>query len=86
LGLSTPSYAHLPVATNSHGEKLSKQTEAEPVSVTQPLPLLHRALRFLGQPTPDERGARDLEGFWRWAVDHWRLECVPREPRLTLKL
>jgi glutamyl-Q tRNA(Asp) synthetase len=50
LGLPTPRYLHLPVATNARGEKLSKQTLALPVDHARPGAALARALRFLGQP------------------------------------
>ncbi len=33
LGLPTPRYLHVPVVTNAHGEKLSKQTEAAPLDL-----------------------------------------------------
>src|ERR1700742_4386809 len=36
LGLSHPSYMHLPVAVNAAGEKLSKQTGARPLDLSQP--------------------------------------------------
>lgn len=42
-------YAHLPILTNDLGQKLSKQTLAEPICHYEPSDLLALALRFLGQ-------------------------------------
>ncbi len=53
LGAPTPRYAHLPVALNDAGEKLSKQTAAEPLDLADPKRELARVRRFLGQ---DEDG------------------------------
>jgi glutamyl-Q tRNA(Asp) synthetase len=53
LGAATPRYAHVPVALNDVGEKLSKQTGARPLDLTDPRRELARARRFLGQ---DEDG------------------------------
>ena len=50
LGLPTPRYLHVPVAVNAAGEKLSKQTGAEPLDLSRPEQELGRALAFLGQP------------------------------------
>jgi len=49
LGARTPRYAHVPVALNSAGEKLSKQTGARPLDLSDPKAELARARRFLGQ-------------------------------------
>jgi glutamyl-Q tRNA(Asp) synthetase len=49
LGANTPRYAHLPVAVNAAGEKLSKQTGARPLDLTDPKAEIARARRFLGQ-------------------------------------
>ena len=49
LGAYTPRYAHLPVALNAAGEKLSKQTGARPLDLSDPQAELARARRFLGQ-------------------------------------
>ena len=49
LGLPTPRYLHVPVAVNTAGEKLSKQTGAEPLDLSRPEQALRRALAFLGQ-------------------------------------
>ena len=50
LGLPTPRYLHVPVVVNAAGEKLSKQTGAEPLDLSRPEQELRRALAFLGQP------------------------------------
>jgi glutamyl-Q tRNA(Asp) synthetase len=49
LGARTPRYAHVPVAVNAAGEKLSKQTGARPLDLSDPQAELARARRFLNQ-------------------------------------
>lgn len=78
LGPASPDYAHLPVAVNAHGEKLSKQTGAPSISQEPAVPLLRRALSFLGQEIPEASEAGDIESFWRVAAARWRPERVPR--------
>ncbi|MHB8455106.1 MAG: tRNA glutamyl-Q(34) synthetase GluQRS [Acidiferrobacterales bacterium] len=78
LGLPTPAYAHLPVATNAFGEKLSKQTLAAAISADQPVPILCEALVFLGQNPPPELRDCDLESVWHWAISSWKTFKVPR--------
>lgn len=77
LGISTPTYAHLPVALNAAGEKLSKQTKATAVDPADGVAILNRVMRFLGQATyrGDTRCA--LREFWQWAVATWDLARVP---------
>ena len=48
LGHATPGYAHLPLALDAQGRKLSKQDRARPVDRADPLPALREALHFLG--------------------------------------
>ena len=76
LGLPTPDYAHLPVALDAVGQKLSKQTLAAPVDVRNPWPALRAAARFLGLPTTLCRPAS--ADFWAWAQENWSLARVPR--------
>jgi glutamyl-Q tRNA(Asp) synthetase len=78
LGLPQPRYAHLPVAVNAAGEKLSKQTFAAPVDAAHPLPALVAALEFLGQQPPHELARATLRELWSWALQNWRLDRVPR--------
>lgn len=85
LGLRAPRYAHLPVALNSRGEKLSKQTRAVAVDPAHPVPVLLRALRFLGQqPPPPDAGDSDPGALWRWAIAHWDMNRVPKLPRVVV--
>lgn len=79
LGLPTPGYAHLPVAVNAGGQKLSKQTFAEPVAGKPAVPLLLAALDFLGQQPHVGLGDASLDELWAWAIGHWRLDRVPRQ-------
>lgn len=78
LNLPTPRYAHLPVALNAAGQKLSKQTQATAVDASHPGQEIVRALRFLGQSVPAQLELADLKEIWRWAITHWRLADVPR--------
>jgi len=63
LGYPQPRYLHVPAAVNAAGEKLSKQTGAQPVDVSRRSDELCRALAFLGQPETDDlaRAARDWD-------------------------
>jgi glutamyl-Q tRNA(Asp) synthetase len=54
LGYAEPRYLHVPVAVNARGEKLSKQTGAQPIDASRPRQLLAEALRFLGQADSDD--------------------------------
>ena len=82
LGYATPHYAHVPVAANASGEKLSKQTLAAALDVASAAPSLWQALQFLGQrPDPALRQA-DLDTVWAWAQAHWQLERIPRQRML----
>ena len=77
LGMPVPSYAHLPVATNAAGEKLSKQTLSRAVDPARGSALLCAVLQFLGQPAPAEMRAVPLAEFWPWAIARWSIERVP---------
>ena len=72
LGYPTPAYLHLPVAVNSQGEKLSKQTRAAPMDASRPLTQLMAALRFLGQEPPAELVDSSIASFWKWATENWQ--------------
>jgi len=54
LGFPSPRYAHLPIITNTLGQKLSKQTRAPALDPERPLPALWKVLQLLGQHPPSE--------------------------------
>jgi len=84
LGLPQTSYAHLPVAVDDDGRKLSKSLSSAPVDPDHPLPALLRAWRFLGQaPLPETVGS--VRAFWQQALTAWRIEHVPRARALPLQ-
>ena len=80
LGAIEPRYAHVPVAVNQSGEKLSKQTLAAPLPATDPVPMLLAAWRFLGQAEPEAMPANARE-FWSWAFARWNIGAVDPRPR-----
>ncbi len=85
LGLPTPRYTHIPVITNSAGQKLSKQTHAPALNNSDALQNLRLALRFLGQAMPAKAG--NIDHLLREAIDSWQLPAVPSRmgiPETTL--
>lgn len=71
LGVATPRYLHTPVATNSAGEKLSKQTHAADAGPGD----IPAALEFLGMAVPAGLVAGEL---LEWAASHWDPARIPR--------
>lgn len=84
LGFATPTYAHLPVAANAAGEKLSKQTLARPLATDIAAAELVRALGFLGQAAPAELARATVAEVWAWALESWSFEAVPRQPAIIV--
>jgi glutamyl-Q tRNA(Asp) synthetase len=74
LGLPTPEYAHIPVATNAAGEKLSKQTRARPLRARRAAANLTAALAFLNQRPPPGLAQASVDEVWRWAMARWKIE------------
>ena len=86
LQLPVPRYAHLPVAINERGEKLSKQTLAKAIDLRHATSEIAKALLFLGQPVPDKwlsdlndsgTNRNDTEELWKWAIAHWDQRHIP---------
>jgi glutamyl-Q tRNA(Asp) synthetase len=81
LGFATPRYLHVPVAANARGDKLSKQTRAQPVERGRPVDALVAALRFLGQrvPEPATPGLLLAQAATRWDV-----AAIPRRAAIAI--
>lgn len=77
LGLPTPSYLHLPIATGAGNAKLSKQSFAAPITADNAHRAVRDALRFLQQTLPDSPQDASREELWQWAADHWDPGTIP---------
>lgn len=84
LNLPRPEYLHVPIATNSQGEKLSKQTLAQALDVENPCIELWKALTFLGQEPPKELQKESTTDFWHWAIKHWNPSLIPRKRAIPI--
>jgi len=70
-----PMFWHFPVVLGNDGAKLSKQTAAQSVDVSTPADNLKRALRFLGQSSPD---SKETNTILQSAVAAWQPALVPK--------
>ncbi len=86
LKLPQPHYAHLPVAVNAAGEKLSKQTFAQAIGNRRATAALFAGLQFLGQSPPAELAGQQTRDILAWATTHWSLAAVPRTRALPSPL
>lgn len=78
LGEPTPQYAHIPVAINADGQKLSKQHFARAIDDARPVPQLLQSLQFLGQPLAPGLQEASTEELLDWAIRHWDIQAVPK--------
>lgn len=77
LGYATPQYLHLPIVVNSAGEKLSKQTYAEPLDVQASRMLAAAVLRFLNQSIPADFSDMTLSEIWSSTAQTWDPQSLP---------
>lgn len=79
LNLPIPEYAHIPVAIDSNGDKLSKHSKAQAISTQASVPILIQAWNFLGQVMLE---AESVSEFWDQATRLWQIEKVPNTMRM----
>lgn len=77
LGYPQPGYLHLPVAINTAGEKLSKQTLAHAVAEQPASITLEAALRFLGHTPPAVLHRAPVHELLDWARTAWQRQRLP---------
>ncbi|PID50616.1 MAG: tRNA glutamyl-Q(34) synthetase GluQRS [Proteobacteria bacterium] len=85
LGLPQPQYLHIPIATYTDGQKLSKQTKAAPIPTenkAEKLKTLCATLQFLGQTPPHFDNFSSLADCWQWALTHWNSRRIPAQRQL----
>ena len=74
LHVATPTYLHAPLVRNAAGEKLSKQTMAQAISVDATVETLRAAWVFLKQP--DLGRVASVAAFWSAAIAAWNPQAV----------
>ena len=62
---------HLPIAVNTEGQKLSKQSYAAPLDSRDAAANLLRGLSFLDQKPPTELLSAPIGDIWCWATENW---------------
>jgi glutamyl-Q tRNA(Asp) synthetase len=76
LGYATPTYCHVPVATNDRGQKLSKSHGAPGVRMDIAQTNLFVALEMLGQEPPTDLALASLAELWQWASENWDIDVL----------
>jgi glutamyl-Q tRNA(Asp) synthetase len=69
LGFNTPRYLHVPAVVNDRGEKLSKQTGAQPLDVRNPINALMKAAEHVGLTLSHLPSS--VDEFWSLAIPAW---------------
>ena len=82
LGYPQPNYLHFPVATTRDGKKLSKQNQSREISTQNKRMQLIDALDFLGQKPPPTKEFANLDDLWRWAVQNWDINNIPKKLKI----
>jgi glutamyl-Q tRNA(Asp) synthetase len=78
LGYQTPRYAHIPVACNTLGQKLSKQHFAKALEPSNSRAYLREALRFLGQDVSGSPPLETPQSLLQRAIERWDIQRVPK--------
>ena len=86
LDLAVPDYAHLPVATDVNGIKLSKSAGAAAIDSARPTDAVWRALEFLQQAPPPELRRAGLATLWEWAIKHWQPQRLNGQRQATIRV
>ncbi|WP_419812838.1 tRNA glutamyl-Q(34) synthetase GluQRS [Bacterioplanoides sp.] len=73
LGYAVPQYAHIPVALETNGQKLSKQNLATALQPDDSGNTLWNALHWLNQSPPDSLRNQGNNAILEWAVQHWNI-------------
>ncbi|WP_075184942.1 tRNA glutamyl-Q(34) synthetase GluQRS [Teredinibacter haidensis] len=83
LDATPPQYGHIPIITDTSGNKLSKQNHAHPVDPVQASQNLATACRLLGLANhkDEQQLARaSLTETLHWAQNQWQLNKISRHP------
>ena len=79
LGLSVPSYAHLPLLCFADGTKLSKQSHAPALDNSRASANVAAALSLLGLDLPGPASEQSPAHWLHWAVPLFDLQALPKQ-------
>ena len=77
LGYKTPTYAHIPLAINSLGQKLSKHHHAKELPQNNEQEQVWLALSWLDQTPPLELRQSPVSEIIDWGITHWDIAKIP---------
>jgi len=77
LGARPPQFAHIPLAYNQEGQKLSKQNHAAALSSKNASHNVFAALIFLNQSPPNTLKGAPTSDILEWAIANWQLATIP---------
>jgi glutamyl-Q tRNA(Asp) synthetase len=80
LGHTPPNYVHLPLIVNALGQKVAKQTHAQPIHDQSARFALWHALVNLGQSIPPLDTFYDVHAVWQWADQFFTVTSIPTKP------
>ena len=72
-------FMHVPIITDSSGQKLSKQNHASALDTRHRSFLLYSALKDLGQEPPKYLSRRSVANIWDWAFSRWQVSLIAPE-------
>jgi len=82
LDYPQPTYAHIPIAINAKGDKLSKQTGAKAIKKSFDANALTQTLHFLGQHPPKNLTKASPQILWQWSLENWDISKVPCKAKI----
>ncbi len=76
--VTLPTYGHIPVITNSKGQKFSKQHKSPSINNSNAFNNLYEALQFVGHSPPDNvRQQQNIHSLLQWGISHWDRKLIP---------
>lgn len=83
LNYPQPSYLHIPVIVDTHGQKLSKQTFAKPVIAENKRMVIFELLHLLGQKPPEALKTLPVSQQLEWACTNWTPSALTGQQQLS---
>lgn len=77
LNATPPQFAHIPMALNNLGQKLSKQHGAPPIANLSARQNIIAALGFLNHTPDTDIQQSSISEILQWAIQHWDRKKIP---------